>query len=330
VRKGTSAEIGLFFEEEMDTKYKNSGALAAAITEAASKQTYYTIRFFVDRGRVDDAYRAYGYFRWVDDVLDTEDGRRSEKIAFVNRQKSLLEACYRGEIPEDMCAEEWMLVDLVRNDTEKKSGLQSYLRNMMAVMVFDAERRGQVITQAELSGYSQALAVAVTEAMYCFIGHDDPSPHHEARYLAVTAAHITHMLRDAIEDVEAGYFNIPHEYLQTQGISPYEVRSSTYKEWVCGRVQLARMYFKAGRECTAQVKNLRCRLAGYAYTARFEWMLRAIERDNYCLRSKYPERKSLRAGLWMTWLTLVSIFASLRIKVEPRILIAQPVRIEKR
>jgi len=29
------------------------------------------------------------------------------------------------------------------------------------------------------------------------------------RYLAVTGAHITHMLRDAVEDAEAGYYNIP-------------------------------------------------------------------------------------------------------------------------
>jgi phytoene/squalene synthetase len=320
----------------MDIKCKDSGALAAAITKAASKQTYYTIRLFADRGRVEDAYRAYGYFRWVDDVIDVDTssgdgaGTKPEKLAFVNRQKSLLEACYRGETPTDLCAEEWMLVDLVRHDVEKNSGLQSYLRNMMAVMVFDAERRGQIVTQTELSGYSHTLAVAVTEALYYFIGHDDPSPCHEARYLAVTAAHITHMLRDALEDVEAGYFNVPNEYIQSKGIVPQDVNSQAYREWVCGRVQLARMYFKAGRECTAQVKNLRCRLAGYAYTARFEWMLRVIERDNYCLRAEYPERKSLSAGLWMAWLTLVSLFTSLRIKVEPRILIAQPVRIEKR
>jgi len=313
----------------MDNKLDTSHSLAAAITKAASKQTYYTIRLFVDRDRVADAYRAYGYFRWVDDVLDAEAGQQSEKIAFVNRQKSLLEACYHGETPEGLCAEEGMLVDLVRNDTEKNSGLQSYLRNMMAVMVFDAERRGQVISQAELSAYSRALGVAVTEALYYFIGHDDPSPCHEARYLAVTAAHITHMVRDAIEDIEAGYFNIPREYLQTRGIAPQDVNSQAYREWVCGRVQLARMYFKAGRECTAQVRNLRCRLAGYAYTARFEWMLRAIERDHYCLRSEYPERKSLRAGLWMAWLTLSSMFTFPRLRVEPRALAIQPVRIKE-
>lgn len=312
----------------MDTKYNNSSSLAAAITKSASKQTYYTIRLFVDRERVEDAYRAYGYFRWVDDVLDTEAGRRSEKVAFVSRQKSLLEACYRGETLDDLSAEEWMLVDLVRSDTEKNSGLQSYLRNMMAVMAFDADRRGQVISQAELSGYSRALAVAVTEAMYYFIGHDIPTPNHEARYMAVTAAHITHMLRDALEDNEAGYFNIPREYLESHQLSPQDVESQAYRAWVCQRVKLAHEYFKAGSEATAKVKSLRCRLAGYAYTARFEWMLRAIERDNYCLRFEYPERKSLKAGLWMGWKVLSSVFASIGAKAETCALVVQPVRIE--
>jgi len=320
----------------MNATHSPSGSLAAAITKAASKQTYYTIRFFVDRGRVEDAYRAYGYFRWLDDVLDSESSceddtcSQLEKITFVNRQKSLLEACYRGEFPENLSAEEQMLVDLVRHDTEKNIGLQSYLRNMMAVMIFDASRRGHIISQAELSGYSHALAVAVTEALYYFIGHDDPSPRHEARYLAVTAAHITHMLRDAIEDVETGYFNTPREYLQANRLSPQDVENKSYRELVCGRVQLARIYFEAGREATAQVKNWRCRLAGYAYTARFEWMLGAIERDCYRLRAEYPERKSLRAGLWMAWSALTAMLTCPRMKLQPQTLAIQPVRIEKR
>ncbi len=50
---------------------------ASIITKAASKQTYYTIRFLVDRARLEDAYRAYAYFRWVDDVLDAGSGSGS-------------------------------------------------------------------------------------------------------------------------------------------------------------------------------------------------------------------------------------------------------------
>ncbi|MCO6452866.1 MAG: squalene/phytoene synthase family protein [Caldilineales bacterium] len=287
---------------------KNSShILAAAITKAASKQTYYTIRLFVDRGRIADAYRAYGYFRWVDDLIDDETGAQDDKIVFARRQQDLLEACYRGETANDLRPEEWMLVDLIRADTETNSGLQLYLRHMMAVMLFDAERRGRIVSQAELSEYTRNLATAVTEALHYFIGHDDPTPHHQDRYVAVTAAHITHMLRDAHSDAEAGYFNIPGEVLQRRGISPQDVESDAFQEWVCSQVRLARQSFEAGRACTAQVKSLRCRLAGYAYIARFEWLLQVIERDNYCLRAAYPERKSVRTSLWMAWSTLTSL-----------------------
>lgn len=307
-----------------------SKRLAIDITRSASKQTYYTILFFADRDRVANAFRAYAYFRWVDDVIDGETDASEPGSTFVARQNALLDDCYRGEIPHRLCAEERMLADLVRGDTEKNSGLQIYLRDMMDVMIFDAGRRGQAISQAELSEYSHKLAKAVTEAMYHFIGHEVPAACHEARYFAVTAAHITHMLRDAVEDVQNGYFNIPREVLAQHGILPGDFASPAYREWVYGRVQLARRYFKLGQECTARVKNLRCRLAGYAYTARFEWMLDAIEHDNYCLRPEYPERKSWRAGLWMAWSALTAFLTSLRIKTEPQKLAPQPVRIPKR
>lgn len=294
----------------MDKAREDSQYLAESITKSASKQTYYTIRFLVDRSLVADAYRAYGYFRWVDDILDDEAGVMSEKVSFLNRQRSLLETCYRGETTSGLCAEEILLVDLVRNDREANSGLRAYLRNMMAVMTFDVSRHGKLITQAELSDYSRMLATAVTEAMYYFIGHNEPVPPIETRYLAVTAAHITHMLRDAFEDAEAGYFNIPGEYLQTHSISERDIESQAYRQWVCSRVQLAHKYFKLSRESHGQLTNWRRRLASYAYTARFKWMLRTIERENYCLRCEYPERKGLWSALWMMWSILHSILLS--------------------
>jgi phytoene/squalene synthetase len=303
--------------------------LAAEITRSASKQTYYTIRLFVDRDLVDDAYRAYGYFRWVDDIIDEHAATQAEKVAFVNRQMDLLEACYRGENPIDLSPEERMLAELVCSDSGKNPGLQSYLRNMMAVMKFDADRCGRIITEAELFEYTQALATSVTDAMDYFIGHKDPAPQHEARYLAVTAAHITHMLRDTRADIAAGYFNIPGEYLQKNGISPRDVENGSYRRWVCSRVRLARRYFAGGRESITQNKNLRRRLAGFAYSARFEWMLRTIERDNYCLRYEYKERKGISAGLWMSWVTLRSMLSLPRENPESHDLSANPLQLNK-
>jgi phytoene/squalene synthetase len=277
---------------------------ASSITKAASKQTYSTIRFLVDRERVDDAYQAYAYFRWVDDALDADSSSGSERSAFIERQKLLLEKCYRGEPPQDVNIQEKMLVELVQHDPEKNSGLQTYLRNMMLVMDFDAGRRGRLISQVELNEYTRWLASAVTEAMHYFIGHEDYAPQDETRYLAVSAAHITHMLRDTFDDVQAGYYNIPREVLEANHIGPQDVHSAAYRVWVKSRVQLAREYFEAGRGYLARVQNLRCRLAGFAYTARFEWLLDTIERKGYSLRPQYSERRSIGTGLRMSWLVL--------------------------
>jgi len=73
--------------------------IAESITKVASKQTYYTIRFLVDRERVQDAYRAYGYFRWVDDTLDAESMTGGERGAFIQRKNSLREKGYRARSP---------------------------------------------------------------------------------------------------------------------------------------------------------------------------------------------------------------------------------------
>jgi phytoene/squalene synthetase len=299
--------------------------IAESITKVASTQTYYTIRFLVDRERVDDAYRAYAYFRWVDDLLDAESITGVARSVFLERQKSLLETCYRGEMPRDANIQERMLVELVQHDHEKNSGLQIYLRNMMQVMDFDAKRRGELISHVELNEYTLWLATAVMECIHYFIGHDEYAPHDETRYLAVSGAHIVHMLRDTDDDLQAGYYNVPREVLETNSIGVQDVGSDVYRNWVKSRVQLAREYFKAGKDYFARVQNPRCRLACYAYIARFEWLLDTMERDGYLLRPQYNERKSARTGLWMAWLTLSSMFRLHGVNDLPQPDVSQPV-----
>jgi phytoene/squalene synthetase len=324
----------------MMTTIPSTKFIAGSITKVASKQTYYTIRYLVDRDRVADAYRAYAYFRWVDDTLDnkstlsgiTSTARNvveaQERTDFLARQKILLEKCYRHESIRDATAEEQMLIELVGHDHEKNSGLQSYLRNMMQVMEFDARRRGRWISQTELNQYTYWLAAAVTEAMHYFIGHGcyASRPHDETRYLAVTAAHITHMLRDTFDDVQAGYYNIPCEVLEANNIQPQDICSQAYCDWVRSRVNLARKYFQAGRGYLGRVKSPRCRLAGFAYTARFEWLLDTMEQEDYTLRPEYSERKSFSTGLRMGLSTLSTLLHPLERKTLPRPAASQSLR----
>jgi phytoene/squalene synthetase len=283
--------------------------LASSITKAASKQTYYTIRFLADRERVPDAYRSYAYFRWVDDVLDSDAAgvAASERRDFLNRQKVLLDSCYRGEFPPDVNPQENMLVELVRQDQEKDSGLQAYLRNMMLVMDFDARRRGRLVSQKELDEYTQRLSVAVTENMHYFIGHGDASPREESRYHAVFAAHVAHMLRDTYDDLQAGYINIPREVLAAHRIGPHDVHHPAYRAWVKRRVELAHGLFQSGKMYFRKTRSRRHRLAGFAYIARFEWLLETLEKEQFTLRPRYDDRKSADAGLKMIGLAFSSL-----------------------
>jgi phytoene/squalene synthetase len=275
---------------------RSDSAVSASITWAASKQTYYTIRLLVDHKRIAEAYKAYAYFRWVDDSLDRGDMLPSERMAFVNRQRALVDCCFADAQPSHLSPEEEMLASLIHNDPEANSGLKSYIRHLMAVMAFDARRQGHQIAYDELEEYEHHLAIGVTEALHHFIGHGQCTPQTEARYLAARGAHITHMLRDTLEDLSTGYFNIPCEYLKFHRITPQAIHSTPYKAWVRSRVQRARECFAAGKAYLAQVQNLRCRLAGYLYIGRFEWVLDAIECERYCLRAAYPECKRRSAG----------------------------------
>ena len=290
----------------MDQDLAATRRLAASITRAASLQTYCTIRLLADHDRASDAFRAYAYFRWVDDCLDEGGLQRSERLAFVQRQATLVKACYRGLNRPDASPEERMLVDLIRANAYPRGPLACYIDNMLAVMAFDADRRGRLISQAQLNAYQHALAVAVTEALHYFVGRGCAAPRTGARYRAVTAAHITHMLRDTSEDVQAGYFNIPLEFLHAHNTSPLDFNGSAYSAWVQERVQLARRYFKEGREYLAQVGNARCRLAGLAYAARFETVLDVMERDGYHLRPEYRSRRTLGGAFRLGWSMLHS------------------------
>lgn len=271
-------------------------------------QSYLTIRWLADPRYRADAFAIYAWFRWLDDMVDEGLPDAGARLAFVARQRRLLALAADGAPLPDardgtwapVTPEEGLLVRLgaagaaLGADGEPLLGS---LRAMLDVMELDVRRRGRPVTQPELDEYTRLLAVAVTEALHHCIGHGCPSPHDDTRYAAVTGAHVAHMLRDLVEDLDAGYVNVPVEVLEEPGASLADLHSPVLRAWVRDRVELARACFAVGRRYLAQVEDPRCRIAGHAYTARFEWVLDAIEADDYRLRAAYPERATARGGL---------------------------------
>ncbi len=282
----------------------HSAAFARSITWASSKQSYFIARLLVDKDLVDDCYRAYGYFRWADDVVDTGSQHDNERVSFIKRQRELIGRLYQNERPDNLTAEEEIIADLISYDREG-SGLHSFVLNFLAAIEFDAHRKGQLASQRELMRYSNHLGQAVTDAIQYFICNGHPYPKAKDQYLAATAAHITHMLRDLVGDVEEGYINIPREYLEEHGIGPQDVGSLAFRAWVQERVALARQYFRDGKRYIDGLDVLRCKIAAHWYCARFEGVLDTIEREAYLLRPQYNERRKVLSWLRMAWLAAV-------------------------
>jgi phytoene/squalene synthetase len=287
--------------------------LARKITWNSSKQTYYTAHFMVDNGMQDDCYRAYSYFRWADDVIDEECQTQAQRLAFIQRQTRLVDGLCKGQQFCDLTPEEELIADLIDHEHDESCRLRSYIRNFLAILAFDAERKGRIIDQKELTWYSDRLGVAVTDAIQHFIGHDHPYPDDEHRYLAATAAHIVHMLRDMIEDIREGYINIPGEYLAQKGVTIDDlqdlaamVKPVVLRDFVKKQVELARGYFTAGKEYLDTLDVLRCKLAGYWYCLRFEGVMDAVEKDGYILRAEYGERRKLKT-LWKAVCMAISV-----------------------
>ena len=284
---------------------QSTARLARSITWASSKQSYLTARLLADRDLADDCLRAYAYFRWADDMIDISLSSQVDRTDFMERQKALVDSLYLGERPDGLSPEEAMLADLIAHDRTPASGLCSFIRNFMAVIEFDAHRPGRLASRAELEAYTTCLATAVMDGLQYFIGNDQPYPRTHNRNLAVTGAHLTHMLRDMCEDLPAGLVNIPAEYLEAHRLDRNEMNTEPMRAWVQEQVVLARMCFEEGKIYIDSLQNLRCKLAGVWYCARFECVLDLIERDGFRLRAQYPERHGLKVWLEMARLGVV-------------------------
>jgi phytoene/squalene synthetase len=286
----------------MANENNQSAILARRITRSGSIQTYYTAKLVVDKDLVDDFFRAYAYFRWIDDMIDVKAETDEERLKFIANQRQLIEDLYVKKPVNGLLPEEIILRDLIDNDRWENSGLKSFICNMFAIIEFDAHRKGRLINGEQLDWYVNTLGKSVTDGLLYFIGNGSDYPDDRNRYLAGEAAHITHLLRDTGQDNLDGFFNIPSEYLSENQIRADDIDNPVYKEWVRRRVATARSLFREGKKYLDDLDILRSKIAGYWYCARFEVVLDTIEADGYRLREEYHERRQIRTWLKIFWL----------------------------
>ncbi|MHC4638226.1 MAG: squalene/phytoene synthase family protein [Planctomycetota bacterium] len=282
----------------------NTAKLSRRITWKSSKQTYCIGRLMVDRHLVDDFYRAYAYLRWVDDIIDESHQTDRERNNFIALQRKLVDDTFQGEFNNGLQPEEQIFVDLVRNNPSSMSGLASFIKNVFAIVEFDARRRGQLIKEQELDWYIECLGKAVIDGLQYFIGHENVYSDAKNRHFASSAAHITHLLRDTVDDIKNGFINIPREYLEKHPFDITDLSHPDFIEYVRKRVTLARELFREGKKYIDSLTVLRCKIVGYWYCSRFEYILKTIERDGFLLRSHYGGVQKALSIAHMIWIAI--------------------------
>lgn len=261
-------------------------SLATSLTWKGSKLTYLIGRLLVDRRLKGDFFRAYAYFRWLDDMIDETGIPQTRRMQIVARQSALIRSLFSDAAPvSDLCPEEEMLVRLVGHPHNHGDRLRSFTENMFAIIEFDAHRKDRQITTPELDWYSERLSQSVVDGLQYFIGNDHDYPESEHKYSAAHAAHITHLLRDTVQDIANGFINIPQDVLIQPSLNA--LADDALRAWVKDRVGLARRLFQEGRSYIQTIQVRRCRLASHLYCTQFERILDTIERDRYVLRSAY-------------------------------------------
>jgi phytoene/squalene synthetase len=253
--------------------------LARNITYKNSRETYFIIKLLVDKPLINDAYKAYAYFRWMDDMADDVITDSTERLKFVARQKKLINNAYNGIFIKTKFPEEELILNLIKYNSQKKSLLHSYVVNFYSIIAFDAKRHGKLVTDKQLEWYSNRIGVAVTDCISFFIGNSTSPTPGMAQYKAATAAHIVHMLRDLKEDIPHGFINISKEFLVKNNLNKIDLNKINLDRWLNEKCKVARIYFKEGRKYIKNIPVFRRKLAAWLYCLRFEPFLKKLERS---------------------------------------------------
>lgn len=273
--------------------------LAEQITRTSSIQTYLTIKLLADKSLVQDCFCAYAYLRWIDDQVDVHYQIRKHCLDFIERQKRIINESYLNMPLSDLLPEENMVVELIATNRDKNSKLGSFILNIFKLIEFDAYRKHTQITQEELDWYTGTLSIGVTDGIEYFINHECAYPDNSSQYCACKGAHIVHMLRDYRQDIEAGFINIPKEYLCQHQLEPNDIDAPAFRNWVKQQVLLAKNSFDEGKTYIKRLPVVRGKIAALWYCARFEGLLDTIQRDGYMLRSHYTKHSHLLNSIRM-------------------------------
>jgi squalene synthase HpnD len=205
----------------------------------AKGSSFYLAMRILPRAQREAMFEIYSFCKAVDDIADTEEASREQRIARLNDWRDRIAALYAGEVPNGLEA---------LSHTIKQFGLRQ--EDFLAIIdgvEMDAKEDIRAPSYETLDLYCDRVASAVGRLSVRVFGLNDEDGRALAHHLG-RALQLTNILRDIDEDAEISRLYLPHEALQLahiEGTDPQAVAANPNLAAACAYVvERARNHFK--------------------------------------------------------------------------------------
>lgn len=186
---------------------------ARNIAKKESPKASVILDFLIDKPGRDYLNLCYSYLRWTDDIVDNPNFPVEYKKNFIEHQKDLISLSYSKESFEPSGIEEACFFHFAEYAVSSNNLLLlEEVKNMVEAMSMDVKRLegSGVFSSAELEHYINLMSKSVFNILYNFIAFPG-FEYREEFYLGSKFTTTALMIRDLMEDINAGFINIPEE-----------------------------------------------------------------------------------------------------------------------
>lgn len=209
----------------------------------------------------------FAWLKCLDDAVDEEpDADRAADT--LRRQRRLMERVYGGDglSGEALPIPDRFGVPLFRRDRALGAPLRPILEAILETMAFDVDRRGKVLSDAELDAHVVKLGGSVLRYLAHFVSMDLRLPDEYVEPASRAYLHADSLI-DLAEDLRAGLINIPAEAMERYGIDPRSPGPEV-EAWRRNQVPGITALFEEARSHTRRIDSRAMRLLSSLFLAR--------------------------------------------------------------
>lgn len=258
--------------------------------------TFYLAKFFIGSNKLQYFYYWYAYFRWVDDIADSNNQHLMERMTFINSQIELVDVMYSGiqanKINNDG---EHFLYELINFDKLNGEKLKESINQMLLCIQNDISRIGNYSHYYQLDDFfnKEVLSYLNTFQFFCTT---------KKTFLTVktskegNAGKWVHVLRDYIKDKNEKIFNLPIEDFNKYALNPSEnfdyLKTKAFKNWVYDKLEDAKVKFKEGKIENRKHPSLKYKILVLILCFKYNLYLKEIEKYECELQYDYKISKT--------------------------------------